>query len=108
MNGKRQKFDIPFSLQGTDFQLKVWNALQKIPFGETTTYKDIAIAIGSEKSCRAAGGAIHNNPIPIIIPCHRVIGSNGSLTGFRGGIPLKQNLLKIEQPNSGRTLSANL
>jgi methylated-DNA-[protein]-cysteine S-methyltransferase len=94
--GKRRTFDIALSVHGTDFQMKVWAALQKIPWGSTTTYQAIAAACGRPKACRAAGGAIHHNPIAIIIPCHRVIGSDGSLTGFAGGLDIKQRLLAIE------------
>jgi methylated-DNA-[protein]-cysteine S-methyltransferase len=94
--GKRRNFDIPLAYSGTDFQMKVWEALLSIPYGETRTYGDIARAAGNGSACRAAGGAVHNNPISIIIPCHRVIGANGGLTGFGGGLPLKKKLLEIE------------
>lgn len=95
--GKRKTFDVQFSLKGTPFQMSVWQQLQSIPYGQTRTYKQIAEAIGSPKACRAVGMAIHNNPIAIIIPCHRVIGSNGKLTGYAGGLDLKQYLLNIEK-----------
>ena len=94
---KRKIFDVQFSLKGSPFQMSVWQQLQSIPYGQTRTYKQIAEAIGSPKACRAVGMAIHNNPIAIIIPCHRVIGSNGKLTGYAGGLDLKQYLLNIEK-----------
>lgn len=94
---KRMDFDFPFILQGTKFQTRVWNELLKIPYGETRNYKEIATAVGNPKASRAAGGAIHNNPLWIVIPCHRVIGSNGSLTGYAGGLAMKETLLKLEQ-----------
>ncbi len=94
--GNRQEFTIPIVLEGTDFQKKVWQELQKIPYGEVRSYKDIARAIGNEKAARAVGVANNKNPIPIIIPCHRVIGSNGSLTGFAHGVVLKRRLLAHE------------
>jgi methylated-DNA-[protein]-cysteine S-methyltransferase len=100
--GNRHEFDIALSLHGTDFQMMVWAALQEIRWGKTKTYKEIAAACGREKACRAAGGAIHNNPVAIIIPCHRVIGSDGSLTGFAGGLAIKQRLLNIEGYQNGK------
>ena len=96
-SGKRHTFDLPLHLEGTDFQMQVWKALQEIPYGETRTYKEIAIKTGRPKACRAVGGACHHNPILIMIPCHRVIGADGSLTGFGGGIPVKKQLLALEQ-----------
>lgn len=95
--GKRTEFDLPLSVAGTAFQRSVWRALQDIPWGETRSYKDIAVRIGNPKATRAVGGANHRNPIPIIIPCHRVVGSDGSLTGFGGGLPMKRQLLEIEK-----------
>lgn len=95
-NGKRKNFDIPIKLAGTAFQLKVWNELKQIPYGKTASYKDIAIKIGREKAYRAVGMANNKNPVAIIIPCHRVIGSNKSLTGYAGGLDIKEKLLKIE------------
>lgn len=95
--GKRQEFDFPFTLNGTEFQKKVWAQLQKIPYGETRTYKDIAVAIGSPKSSRAVGMANNKNPVMIVVPCHRVIGSNGKLMGYAGGTDMKETLLKIEK-----------
>lgn len=95
-NGKRKNFDIPIKLAGTEFQLKVWNELKQIPYGKTASYKDIASKIGREKACRAVGMANNKNPVAIIIPCHRVIGSNKKLTGYAGGLDIKEKLLKIE------------
>ena len=97
LSGKRKKFDIPIKLYGTDFQLSVWNALLTIPYGETRSYRDIAQQIGNAKACRAVGMANNRNPIAIIVPCHRVIGADGSLTGFGGGLELKQQLLELER-----------
>lgn len=97
--GKRREFDIPIELTGTEFQLKVWNELKKIPYGETRSYADIAKAVGNSKACRAVGGANNKNPIMIIVPCHRVIGKNGSMVGYAGGIDIKVELLKLESCN---------
>ena len=94
--GERTNFDLPLVLEGTDFQKKVWTALQEIPYGETISYKKLAETVGSPKGVRAVGAANGANPIPIIIPCHRVIGHDGSLTGFGGGLPLKKQLLELE------------
>lgn len=94
--GNRRDFDLPLETRGTKFQKKVWDELLKIPYGETKSYKDIAIAIGNEKACRAIGMANNKNHIPIIIPCHRVIGSNGKLVGYAGGLNVKEKLLNIE------------
>ena len=94
--GKLQKFDLPLAPQGTDFQLLVWRHLQEIPYGETTSYGQLAKQIGKPAASRAVGLANGSNPIPIIIPCHRVIGSNGDLTGFGGGLPIKKKLLALE------------
>lgn len=95
--GNRMKFDLPLDARGTEFQKKVWNELLNIPYGETKSYKDIAVAIGNEKACRAIGMANNKNPIPIIIPCHRVIGSNGKLVGYADGVNVKEKLLNIEK-----------
>jgi O-6-methylguanine DNA methyltransferase len=95
--GERQSFDLPLRLEGTEFQKKVWNELQKIPYGTTISYRELAMRAGSPGGCRAAGGANHRNPIPIIVPCHRVIGADGKLTGYGGGLPRKEKLLAIEQ-----------
>lgn len=97
LDGKRKEFTFDIEPEGTDFQKKVWKALRDIPYGETRTYKDIAIAIGNEKACRAVGLANNRNPIVFAIPCHRVIGSNGKLVGFGGGLDVKQKLLNLEK-----------
>lgn len=94
--GKLTDFDLSLAPAGTPFQRNVWRALQTIPYGETTTYGAIAKQIGNPTAIRAVGAANGANPIPIIIPCHRVIGSNGKLTGFGGGLPTKERLLKLE------------
>ena len=96
LRGESQQFTVPLRLIGTDFQRKCWQALLDIPYGQTASYQDIAIAVGSPKAVRAVGGANAANPIPIIVPCHRVIGKNGKLTGFGGGLTLKEKLLGIE------------
>lgn len=93
---KRQTFDVPLRMEGTDFQKQVWSALQTIPYGTTTNYKTLATWIGNPAAMRAVGMANGQNPIPIIVPCHRVIGANGSLTGFGGGLELKAQLLQLE------------
>jgi methylated-DNA-[protein]-cysteine S-methyltransferase len=93
---ERKNFDLALVLEGTDFQKRVWTALRKIPYGETISYKQLAEIIGSPKAVRAVGAANGANPIPIIIPCHRVIGNDGSLTGFGGGLQLKKQLLELE------------
>ncbi len=95
--GRRRKFSIPLLLEGTDFQKAVWRQLQKIPFGRTASYGDVARAVGSPKAFRAVGNANNKNPIPLIIPCHRVIGSDGKLVGFGGGIWRKEWLLDHEK-----------
>ncbi|MEG1697356.1 MAG: methylated-DNA--[protein]-cysteine S-methyltransferase, partial [Acinetobacter sp.] len=93
--GQRQQFDLPLDFQGTDFQQQVWQALLTIPYGEKRSYKDIAVQIGNEKAVRAVGAANGRNPISIIAPCHRVIGSSGALVGFAGGLDKKQILLSL-------------
>lgn len=95
--GQRQQFDLPLDFQGTDFQQQVWQTLLTIPYGETRGYKEIAVQIGNEKAVRAVGAANGKNPISIIAPCHRVIGSSGALVGFAGGLDKKQILLSLEQ-----------
>lgn len=95
--GKRTTFSLPFKLTGTPFQLAVWKELQNIPYGKTTSYKEIAQKINKPKACRAVGMANNKNPLPIIIPCHRVIGSNGKLIGYAGGLKLKNYLLELEK-----------
>jgi methylated-DNA-[protein]-cysteine S-methyltransferase len=94
--GKRKKFDLKLDFAGTDFQNKVWQALLSIPFGETRSYGQIAKLLGNAKAMRAVGAANGRNPIPIIAPCHRVIGSSGKLTGFAGGMKMKAHLLELE------------
>lgn len=96
IKGKRKIFDLPLNPNGTEFQKKVWKALTEIPYGETKSYKDIAAILGNEKACRAVGMANNKNPIPIIIPCHRVIGANKKLVGYAGGLDLKKMLLNLE------------
>ncbi len=95
--GKRQEFNLPLAPEGTTFMKSVWKSLCEIPYGETKSYKEIAKAAGNEKACRAVGQANNKNPIPIFIPCHRVIGTNGSLIGYRGGMQTKKLLLEIEK-----------
>lgn len=94
--GARRSFDLPLDPRGTSFQRRVWAALTAIPWGETRTYAQIAAAVGSPRAVRAVGQANHRNPIPILIPCHRVVGSDGSLTGYAGGVAKKQLLLELE------------
>ena len=94
--GERKKFDLPLKFMGTGFQQKVWRELQRIPYGKTLSYSDIAQKIGSPKSCRAVGAANGRNPVSIVCPCHRVIGKGGSLTGFAGGLETKKYLLELE------------
>jgi len=95
--GKRKQFNLPLVMHGTEFQMAVWQALQKIPYGETRSYKEIAVSIGRPKAVRAVGMANNRNPISIIVPCHRVIGHDGKLVGYGGGLPLKQYLLELER-----------
>lgn len=96
-NGTRQTFTIPTAPSGTPFQVKVWQALSTIPYGETRSYQDIAIQCGNRKASRAIGMANNRNPIPILIPCHRVIGKSGKLVGYAGGLPIKEYLLELEK-----------
>ncbi len=98
--GQRQSFDIPFDFEGTDFQIRVWHELSKIPFGKTKSYMDISKALGDVKAIRAVGMANGKNKIAIILPCHRVIGSDGSLTGYAGGLERKKWLLDFEIPKT--------
>jgi methylated-DNA-[protein]-cysteine S-methyltransferase len=95
-DGELREFDLPLAPKGTEFQLRVWQSLRAIPYGETLSYAQLAQKIGNPKAVRAVGLANGSNPIPIIIPCHRVIGSDGSLTGFGGGLPTKKKLLALE------------
>ncbi|MGL4740579.1 MAG: methylated-DNA--[protein]-cysteine S-methyltransferase [Sarcina sp.] len=97
--GKRKSFDLPLEFNGTDFQKNVWKSLLEIPYGESATYKDIAKKIGNEKAVRAVGGANNKNKIMIVVPCHRVIGSNGKLIGYAGGLEKKEILLNLEYDN---------
>ncbi|PLS16468.1 cysteine methyltransferase [Bacillus sp. M6-12] len=106
LKGAQNSFTAPFDLYGTPFQLSVWDALGKIPYGETRTYSEIANAIQKPASVRAVGTAIGANPLLVTIPCHRVIGKNGSLTGYRGGLEMKVQLLNLEKETS--LLSRNL
>lgn len=99
--GARRAFDLPLALDVPPFQARVLEQLRAIPYGETRSYKDIAIALGDPRAVRAVGSANGSNPLPIVIPCHRVIGSNGSLTGFGGGLDAKRYLLDLERCNSG-------
>lgn len=94
--GAREIFDLPLAPKGTPFQKAAWAALQRIPFGETRSYGEIARDLGAPKACRAVGMANHHNPIPIVIPCHRVIGSTGRLVGYAGGLGIKRFLLELE------------
>ena len=96
-SGNLQVFDLPIRFEGTDFQIKAWNALKSIPYGKTVSYKEQAIAIGNEKAYRAVGAANGKNPISIIVPCHRVIGTNGSPIGYGGGLDRKLALLELEK-----------
>ncbi|MGA8205600.1 MAG: methylated-DNA--[protein]-cysteine S-methyltransferase [Woeseiaceae bacterium] len=98
--GERKTFELPLKLTGTEFQVQVLEELQRIPYGETKSYRDIAESIGRPKAVRAVGAANGRNPIPIIVPCHRVIGSHGELTGFGGGLDTKEALLRLEAENS--------
>lgn len=98
--GRRQEFDIPLDLTGTEFQRAAWSALASVPFGETRSYRQQAEAIGRPKAVRAIGAANGRNPVPIVLPCHRIVGSDGSLTGYGGGLPIKEFLLSHEQAQS--------
>ena len=98
-SGERKQFTIPLDPRGTPFQLRCWDALLRIPYGETRTYREQAVMIGNPKACRAVGMGNHHNLLPIVIPCHRVIGANGKLTGYAGGLNIKELLLEIERMN---------
>ncbi len=102
--GQRTDFDLPLRLTGTDFQLAVLAELQKIPYGETASYRDVAERIGRPKAVRAVGAANGRNPIPIVVPCHRVIGAGGDLTGFGGGLDTKEALLRLEAEHRSASL----
>lgn len=99
--GARRRFDLPLAPRGTAFQRAVWQALLEIPYGQTRSYADIARAVGRPLAFRAVGAANHANPLPLVIPCHRVIGRNGRLTGYAGGLDVKENLLRLEQEHGG-------
>ncbi len=96
--GELREFDLPLSLAGTEFQLQVWRKLREIPYGEIVSYGELARQLGNSKGARAVGLANGSNPIPIIVPCHRVIGGNGSLVGYGGGLSIKRRLLSLEAP----------
>ncbi len=96
--GQLRTFSVPVALSGTAFQEQVWQTLKEIPWGATVSYRDIAVRIGRPKTCRAVGQAVHCNPVCIIVPCHRVIGSNGALVGYAEGLDMKQALLAVESP----------
>ncbi len=98
--GKRKIFDVPLHIDGTSFQVKVWQELLKIPYGKTVSYKDIAAKIGNSNASRAVGMANNRNKIAIVIPCHRVIASNGDLTGYAGGLDIKKYLIELENKYS--------
>lgn len=97
LRGERREFTMPLDIRGTPFQRSVWDELVEIPYGETVAYADVAAGIGNPKALRAVGQAVGANPLPIVIPCHRVIGTDGRLTGFGGGLPLKERLLFLER-----------
>ncbi|MEN6328381.1 MAG: methylated-DNA--[protein]-cysteine S-methyltransferase, partial [Syntrophomonas sp.] len=97
LSGRQKDFTLPLAPAGTAFMLSVWKSLQAIPYGETRSYKQIAQSIGNPKASRAVGLANNRNPIPIFIPCHRVIGANGKLVGFRSGLEMKEHLLELEK-----------
>ena len=95
--GRLRAFDLPLAPAGTEFRQRVWGKLQAIPYGQTRSYQDIALGLGNARACRAVGQAAHDNPIPIFIPCHRLIGTDGSLTGYAGGLAIKAFLLRLEK-----------
>lgn len=95
--GSLREFSLPLEMAGTDFQMRVWRVLREIPYGETRSYRDLASALGKPTAVRAVGAANGANPLPIVVPCHRVIGANGSLVGYGGGLALKRRLLALEQ-----------
>lgn len=97
--GRRCSFDFPYVLRGTEFQLRVWRALCAIPYGGTCTYGELAAAVGAPGAARAVGMACHRNPVMLAVPCHRVIGANGALTGYAGGLEMKEALLRLEREN---------
>lgn len=97
LEGHRRTFDFPYELHGTEFQKKVWNALCQIPYGETRTYKEIASVVGNPKASRAVGMANNKNPLMVVVPCHRIVGTDGNLIGYAGGLDMKKALLELEQ-----------
>lgn len=97
LRGNRHDFDFPYELDGTDFQKKVWNALCQIPYGETRTYKQIAMVVGNPKASRAVGMVNNKNLLTIVVLCHRVVGTNGNLIGYAGGLNMKKTLLELER-----------
>jgi methylated-DNA-[protein]-cysteine S-methyltransferase len=103
-SGERTEFNLPLEPNGSAFQKKVWRALGEIPFGQTRSYSELAKAVGSAKACRAVGAANGRNPLAIVVPCHRVIGSDGSLTGYAGGLEVKAALLALEARSSANPL----
>lgn len=104
-SGQRKQFELPYELRGTEFQKKVWAALEAIPYGQTRSYREIAQAVGNPKAVRAVGAANGKNPMWVVVPCHRVIGADGGLTGYAGGVELKRALLELEQRTvNGRTV----
>jgi methylated-DNA-[protein]-cysteine S-methyltransferase len=98
--GERRSFSVPIVLEGTPFQRAVWVELQRVPYGETRTYGEVAAAVGRPRAARAVGAACGANPLPIVIPCHRIVGGGGSLVGFGGGVEMKQRLLTLEQASN--------
>jgi methylated-DNA-[protein]-cysteine S-methyltransferase len=105
LEGKRKKLDFPYEMIGTEFQKEVWKEMSRIPYGEIRSYGELADETGKPRAARAVGNACNRNPLPIIIPCHRVVGADGSLVGFGGGIELKDKLLKLEKENKSRIKS---
>lgn len=99
-SGKRKKFDLKLDMYGTDFQKKVWKALQKVPYGKTLSYKEIAEKVGNSKAARAVGLANNKNPIPLVVPCHRIVGSNGKMVGYASGVNKKVWLIDLEKQNN--------
>ena len=99
--GELQSFSLPLDMRGTDFQRQVWEALLSVPYGESASYKDIAVRIGNPQAVRAVGGANNRNPVPVIVPCHRIIGAGGSLVGYAGGLGIKSRLLQLEAEQAG-------
>lgn len=108
LEGRRSSFTLPYDLRGTAFQRAVWEALGRIPYGSTATYSDIAREVGKPAAARAVGAAIGANPAMIVVPCHRVIGKNGALTGYRGGLEMKTRLLELERPEPVRAQVAGV